>query len=78
MAFQYEWWTIEMEDTCNGTLVYEFKGKSKDHVIKTIKTYVKKINAAAKNTDLPWWERGAEIYTIKWETLKLDRIGHQR
>ena len=77
-SFNYEWYTIKMEDSCNGIMTYEFKGKSKDHVIKTIKTYVKKINALAKDTKLPWWDRGAEITAIYWETLTLDRIGHQR
>lgn len=72
-AFEYEWWTVDVK-TEGGTITYEFKGKNRENVIKQINKEVKKSN----DPDLPWWERGARIIEVFWNTLTLDRVGYQR
>lgn len=74
--FNYEWWTVEIKYAC-GTMTTEFKGKSKDHVIKQIERFVKKSNSE-KEQSKPIWFRPNLVIEVHWDTLKLDRIGYQR
>ena len=67
-SFNYEWWTVEITDQV-GTLTWEFKGKSKDSVIKQIN---KEIEESKYDCRRP------EILNVNWDSLKLDRIGYQR
>ena len=76
MKFHYEWWTVQIEDE-SGTFTWEFKGSSKDHVIKQINKKVTDSNSE-RNQQLDIWHRKPKVLKIYWETLKLDRIGHQR
>lgn len=74
--FQYEWYTIKIKDQ-SGTLNYEFKGKSKESVIKQIKKMVEYTNSE-ENAKLDIWHRQPKILEVYWETLTLDRKGYQR
>ncbi|WP_458397844.1 hypothetical protein [Anaerotignum sp.] len=76
MAWQYEWWTVKIQDEA-GTLTWEFKGKSKESVIKQIQKEVQDTNSEA-NAMLDVWHRKPRIIKVFWETLTLDRIGYQR
>ena len=76
-SFQYEWWTVDIIYT-TGKDCTEFKGKSKDHVIRQINNWVEKKNKKHNDPSLPWWERGDGVIEILWETLTLDRVGYQR
>ena len=60
-SFNYEWWTVRIKER-TGILTWEFKGKSKDHIIKQIQKEMKK----------------GDILEVYWDTLTLDRIGYQR
>jgi len=74
--FNYEWWTVEMMLDA-GRYTCEYKGKSKDHIIRQIEKDVKYTNSE-KNLSKPCWERRNQIKEVFWDTLKLDRIGFQR
>lgn len=75
-SFNYEWWTVKIQDEA-GTLTWEFKGRSKENVIKQIQKEVKDSNSEA-NAMRDVFHRKAKIIKVFWETLKLDRIGYQR
>lgn len=74
--FRFEWWTVEIRDQL-GTCTWEFKGKSKEHVIKQINKEVSDTKSD-KNKQREIWCRKPEILEVYWDTLKLDRVGHQR
>lgn len=75
-SFQYEWWTVEIKYQ-SGTYVIEFKGKSKENVIKQIEKEVKESNSQ-KNLEKDFWHRKQRILEVYWDTLQLDRKGYQR
>lgn len=76
--FNYEWWTVEIAVENMGFDTWEFKGKSKDHIIKQIEKAIKDTNSE-KNLQKGWLEgRKQRIREVRWETLKLDHIGYQR
>ena len=74
--FNYEWWTIKITDQ-SGTNTWEFKGKSKDHVIRQIRKEYNDTNSA-ENAARDYWHRKPRILSIDWDSLTLDRIGYQR
>lgn len=74
--FHYEWWTVEITTTC-GIYTWEFKGKSKEHVIKQIEKEVS-YSKSEMNLAKDIWHRQPEILEVHWNTLVLDRIGYQR
>lgn len=76
-SFQYEWWTVDVLYT-TGLACTEFKGKSKEHIIRQIEKWAANRNRKFNDTSLPWWERGCGVKEIRWDTLKLDRVGYQR
>lgn len=74
--FHFEWWTVDLLlDT--GRTTAEYKGRSKEHVIRQIKSEVKKSNSA-ENLSAPWFKRMNQIKEVYWDTLQIDRIGYQR
>lgn len=76
--FHYEWWTVQIAVEQGGFETWEFKGKSKDHVIKLIEKEIKKTNSE-ENLKKTWFEgRKQRIREVDWETLTLDHIGYQR
>lgn len=76
--FRYEWWTVEIAVEDMDFDIWEFKGKSKDHIIKQIEKAIKDTNSE-KNLNKNWLEgRRQRIREVRWETLKLDHIGYQR
>lgn len=76
--FQYEWWTVEIAVENMGFDTWEFKGKSKDHIIKQIEKAIKDTNSE-DNLKKGWLEgRKQRIREVRWDTLKLDHIGYQR
>jgi len=75
-SFNYEWWTVRIRDTA-GWLTWEFKGKSRDHVVRQIKKEIADTNSE-DNANRPVWKRRAAIIEVDWESLTLDRIGYQR
>lgn len=76
MSFQYQWWTVDVQYP-HGRLATEFKGKSKDHVIKQIKKWVSDCNSE-KSQSKPFWVRPSQVIEVFWDTLVLDRTGYQR
>ena len=76
-AFNYEWYTIDVQES-TGRITWEVKARNKDNAIKTIKRLVTKKNKDAHDMTLPWWKRGGEVKEVLWDTLNLDRIGHNR
>ena len=75
-SFHYEWWTVEITDQA-GTLVWEFKGKSKESVIRQINKEVQDTNSE-ENQQRDMLHRRARILNVNWDSLKLDRTGYQR
>ena len=76
-SFQYEWWTVQMTVEGHGVMTAEYKGKSREHVIKQIEKEIVFTNSE-KNLSAPWWERQNRILDVFWNTLTLDRIGYKR
>ena len=74
--WHYEWWTIDIRYDA-GVMTTEFKGKSKENVIRAIKKMVKDSNSE-ENLNAPWWYRQNRVIEVYWDTLKLDRVGYQR
>jgi len=68
--FHYEWWAVSIKAT-TGVDTWEFKGKTKENIIRQIKKEVKAINSG-KRGFVP------QIVEVYWDTLTLDRIGFQR
>ena len=75
-SFQYQWWTVDILFDC-GKLKAEYKGKSRDHVIKQIKKEIAFTNSE-KNLSADCWHRQNRIIEVYWDTLTLDRVGYQR
>ena len=75
-TFHYEWWTVDILLDV-GLTTCEFKGKSKETVIRKIKREFKASNTP-ENLNAKWWERKNQMIEVYWDTLKLDRIGYQR
>ena len=75
-SFQYQWWTVEILFDC-GKMTAEYKGKSKDGVIKQIEKEIAFTNSE-KNLSASWLERKNQIKKVYWDTMKLDRVGYQR
>lgn len=75
-SFNYEWWTVSIKDQ-SGTNEWEFKGKSKEHVVRQIEKEIADTNSE-KNRAKDYWHRKPAIIEVYWDTLKLDRIGYQR
>lgn len=75
-SFNYEWWTVEVKEPA-GKIRMEFKGKSKESVVRQIKKYVKYTNSD-ENLFKDVWHRQARILEVYWDTLTLDRVGYQR
>lgn len=74
--FHYEYYLIKIE-TATGVYEYEFKARNRESAINQIKKYAddcKKQNETART----WLERADDIKTIMWDTLTLDRTGHDR
>lgn len=74
--FHYEWWTVDIT-LPTGRICLEIKAKSKAHAVRQIEKEVALSNSS-KNASRPWWERKTPIIAVHWETLTLDRVGHQR
>ena len=75
-SFNYEWWTVSIKDQ-SGTNTWEFKGKSKEHIVRRIEKEIADTNSE-KNLAKDCWHRKPAIIEVYWDTLKLDRIGYQR
>ena len=75
-SFQYEWWTIQMTVEGHGVMTSEYKGKSREHVIKQIEKDVAFTNSE-RNLTAEWWKRQNRILDVFWNTLTLDRVGYQ-
>ena len=75
-SFEYQWWTINIHYT-SGWCVTEFKGKTKENIIRQIKKEIADSNSE-KNASLPWWERRIPIIEVDWDSLTFDRAGYQR
>ena len=75
--YNFEWWTVEIVYT-TGKALTEFKGKSREHIIRQINAWVMKQNKKHNDTSLTWWERGEGIKEVLWDTLTLDHVGYQR
>lgn len=75
-AYHYEWWTVDIRDEA-GRNTWEFKGKSRDHVVKQIDREVAYTNSDA-NAAKDYWHRKPRILEVYWETLRHDRTGYQR
>lgn len=75
-SFEYEWWTVSIRFPA-GVCVCEYKGKSKESVIRQINREIKQSNSK-ENLELPIWKQKQQILQVYWETLKLDRKGYQR
>ncbi len=76
-GFQYEWWTVQMTVEGHGVMTAEYKGKSRDHVIKQIEKDVAFTNSD-KNLTAGWQTRQSRIFDVFWNTLTLERTGYQR
>ena len=76
-SFQYEWWTVDVQYP-HGRLATEFKGKSKDHVVKQIKKWVLDCNSEKSQSEPLWWKRPDRVLEVFWDTLVLDRTGYKR
>ena len=61
-TFNYEWWTVEVRFPC-GTMTCEYKGKSKESVIRQIKKDFKDTNSQ-ENLNAPWWEYRNQMVEI--------------
>ena len=75
-SFHYEWYTVDIR-TESGILTYEFKGRSRDSVIRQINKRAEYTNSD-KNLSQSWLYREARMLEIFWDTLTLDRTGYQR
>lgn len=75
-SFKYEWWTVKIQDEA-GISTCEFKGRSKENVIKQIQKEVQDSNSET-NFMRDVWHRKPKIIKVFWETLTLERIGYQR
>lgn len=62
-TFEYEWWTVNIYFLTGGCKC-EFKGKSRETVVRQINKYIK------DNRD--------EILSVDWTSMELDRKGYQR
>lgn len=76
-SFQYEWWTVQMTVEGHGVMTAEYKGKSRDHVVRQIERDVAFTNSE-KNLTADVWHRQNRILDVFWGTLELDRVGYQR
>lgn len=74
--FQYEYYLIDIRYDI-GKMTTEFKGKSKEHVIKQIQKEFNFTNSE-KNLSQPCWKRQNQMKEIFWDTLRLDRTGYSR
>ena len=76
-SFNYGWWTIDIvyEGGCKYST--EFKGKTKDSVIRQIRKFAEYCNSE-ENLSKPVWLRKQRVLSVEWDTLKLDRTGYQR
>lgn len=75
-SFQYEWWTVQMTVEGNGVMTAEYKGKSREHVVRQIEKEIAFTNSD-KNLSAGW-KRQNRILDVFWNTLTLDRIGYKR
>lgn len=76
-SFNYEWYTVDVLES-SGRITWEIKAKDKDRAIRQINKMAEKQNKRANDTSLPWWEQGAFVKEIYWDTIRLDRVGHNR
>lgn len=75
-AFNYEWYTVDIV-FANGRCSTEFKARSRESVIRQINRYVSDCNSDEKQS-LDIWHRPQRVVSVDWDSLRLDRIGHQR
>lgn len=76
-SFNYEWYTVDILESVGRTTL-EVKATNRGAARRQIQKIVDKQNKDANNKDLPFWKRGASVKEIYWETMKLDRVGHNR
>ena len=75
-SFHYEWWDVDVLETA-GRMTLEVKAKTKEGAVKQIEKWVT-YTRSEENAKKPWYKRANEIICVYWETLTLDRVGHQR
>ncbi len=76
--FHYEWYTIEIKEPA-GWVVIEIKAKDKAGAVKQLERMREKSNSPENKARTPLDPKWiAPVLEVKWETLKLDRIGYQR
>ena len=75
-TYSYEWYTVDIVYS-NGRHTTEFKAKDRDSVIRQINTFVRLSNSD-KMQSLNVFLRPQRVIAVDWNTLKLDRVGHQR
>ena len=66
-GYHYQNWLIKIT-TESGTDVWEFKAKSKEHVIRQIKRE-QRFRDSEKNLNQPWFYRQPRILSINWDSL---------
>lgn len=71
VTYQYEWYTVDVQEA-TGRITWEIKARSRENAIKAINRQVKKYNRTIQNC------RPDYTATVYWETMKLDRVGHNR
>ena len=71
--FEYEWWTVSIRFP-TGTITCEYKGKSKEHIIKQINREITQSNSP-ENLSRKWNDpkRKDQILEVHWDTLKFNR-----
>ena len=75
-SFNYEWYIVDIVYE-NGKYPTEFKAKTRETVVRQIDKYVKDSNSEEKQS-LDIWHRPQKVLSVDWNTLRLDRTGHQR
>ena len=75
-GYHFEWWNVVCKyDT--GTCTLEIKARDEQGAI----TQIKKLQAYSlsdENMARSFWVRQQPIREVYWDTLRLDRVGHQR
>lgn len=75
-SFRYEWYTINIQYP-TGVVECEYKAKNMAGAVRQIKKEIALSNSP-ENLERPIWEQMPQIIEVDWESLKLDRVGHQR
>jgi len=72
--FEYEWWTVSIRFP-HGVITCQYKGKSKEHIIKQINREIVCSNKP-DNLARSFWDakRKDQILEVYWDTLKFSRV----